>query len=244
MLSSVFLIKLLISMLLNIMFCFATWGVFSSRFLIQKIFLLILVFNLIAYSLLVNGLEFLALIILLLYVGAIAVLILFVLMILNPDYQMVLEEKRHLTLMYKGSIDESKTLSVEVEKFYFSPLFLGILMGGMVYIQTFYIYNLPGTIFFNNIAAMQSLYFDLTLKVIENLNVTFPVWQNIFQPSIYQNFEVINISTMLYTIYGGGVILVGLIILLAMKGAILLTLRTNERLKKSERLAPYENLKG
>lgn len=146
--------------------------------------------------------------------------------------------------MYKGSIDESKTLSVEVEKFYFSPLFLGILMGGMVYIQTFYIYNLPGTIFFNNIAAMQSLYFDLTSKVIENLNVTFPVWQNIFQPSIYQNFEVINISTMLYTIYGGGVILVGLIILLAMKGAILLTLRTNERLKKSERLAPYENLKG
>jgi NADH:ubiquinone oxidoreductase subunit 6 (subunit J) len=44
---------------------------------------------------------------------------------------------------------------------------------------------------------------------------------------------------MLYTIYGAGVILVGLIILLAMKGAILLTLRTNERLKKSERLPSY-----
>jgi len=239
MVSSVFLIKLLISMLLNIMFCFATWGVFSSRFLIQKIFLLILVFNLIAYSLLVNGLEFLALIILLLYVGAIAVLILFVLMILNPDYQMVLEEKRQLTLMYKGSINESKIISFNVEKFYFSPLFLGILMGGIVYIQTFYVYNLPGMIFFNNIALIQSLYFDLSSAVIENLNVSFTIWQNSFQPIIYQNFEVINISTMLYTIYGAGVILVGLIILLAMKGAILLTLRTNERLKKSERLPSY-----
>jgi len=239
MISSVFLIKLLISMLLNIMFCFATWGVFSSRFLIQKIFLLILVFNLIAYSLLVNGLEFLALIILLLYVGAIAVLILFVLMILNPDYQMVLEEKRQLTLMYKGSINESKIISFNVEKFYFSPLFLGILMGAIVYIQTFYVYNLPGMIFFNNIALIQSLYFDLNSTVIENLNVSFTIWQNSFQPIIYQNFEVINISTMLYTIYGAGVILVGLIILLAMKGAILLTLRTNERLKKSERLPSY-----
>ncbi len=239
MVSSVFLIKLLISMLLNIMFCFATWGVFSSRFLIQKIFLLILVFNLIAYSLLVNGLEFLALIILLLYVGAIAVLILFVLMILNPDYQMVLEEKRQLTLMYKGSINESKIISFNVEKFYFSPLFLGILMGGIVYIQTFYVYNLPGMIFFNNVALIQSLYFDLSSAIIENLNVSFTIWQNSFQPIIYQNFEVINISTMLYTIYGAGVILVGLIILLAMKGAILLTLRTNERLKKSERLPSY-----
>jgi hypothetical protein len=239
MISSVFLIKLLISMLLNIMFCFATWGVFSSRFLIQKIFLLILVFNLIAYSLLVNGLEFLALIILLLYVGAIAVLILFVLMILNPDYQMVLEEKRQLTLMYKGSINESKIISFNVEKFYFSPLFLGILMGGIVYIQTFYVYNLPGMIFFNNVALIQSLYFDLSSAIIENLNVSFTIWQNSFQPIIYQNFEVINISTMLYTIYGAGVILVGLIILLAMKGAILLTLRTNERLKKSERLPSY-----
>jgi NADH:ubiquinone oxidoreductase subunit 6 (subunit J) len=221
------------------MFCFATWGVFSSRFLIQKIFLLILVFNLIAYSLLVNGLEFLSLIILLLYVGAIAVLILFVLMILNPDYQMVLEEKRQLTLMYKGSINESKIISFNVEKFYFSPLFLGILMGGVVYIQTFYVYNLPGMIFFNNIALIQSLYFDLSSTVIENLNVSFTIWQNSFQPIIYQNFEVINISTMLFTFYGAGVILVGLIILLAMKGAILLTLRTNERLKKSERLPSY-----
>lgn len=239
MMSSVFLIKLLVSMMLNIFFCFATWGVFSSRFLIQKIFLLILVFNLIAYSLLVSGLEFLSLIVLLLYVGAIAVLILFVLMILNPDYQMVLEEKRYLTLMYKGVIEESKHVSVDLEKFYFSAWFLGLLMGGMVYIHTFYIYNLPYNIFFNNIALMQSLYFDLSSNVVENINVSFNIWQNIFQPIIHQNFEVINISTLLYTTYGVGVILVGLVILLAMKGAILLTLRTNERLKKSERLASY-----
>jgi NADH:ubiquinone oxidoreductase subunit 6 (subunit J) len=112
-------------------------------------------------------------------------------------------------------------------------------MGGIVYIQTFYVYNLPGMIFFNNVALIQSLYFDLSSAIIENLNVSFTIWQNSFQPIIYQNFEVINISTMLYTIYGAGVILVGLIILLAMKGAILLTLRTNERLKKSERLPSY-----
>jgi NADH:ubiquinone oxidoreductase subunit 6 (subunit J) len=79
----------------------------------------------------------------------------------------------------------------------------------------------------------------MTSNVIENINVSFHIWQNIFQPIMHQNFEVINISTLLYTTYGVGVILVGLVILLAMKGAILLTLRTNERLKKSERLASY-----
>ena len=150
MISSVFLIKLLISMLLNIMFCFATWGVFSSRFLIQKIFLLILVFNLIAYSLLVNGLEFLALIILLLYVGAIAVLILFVLMILNPDYQMVLEEKRQLTLMYKGSINESKIISFVNLGYSFVRIFLSL----KIFIKKSIFLKLFNNSFFSSIKSL------------------------------------------------------------------------------------------
>jgi len=45
---------------------------------------------------LLNGLEFLPLVILLLYVGAISILFLFMVMILNPDYQLMLLENASL----------------------------------------------------------------------------------------------------------------------------------------------------
>ena len=66
--------------------------------LIQKIFSLILVFFLLSFCLLLNGLEFLSLVILLLYIGAIAILFLFVVIILNPDFLKVLQQQKALLL--------------------------------------------------------------------------------------------------------------------------------------------------
>lgn len=89
-----YLINNLYSLVLMLLLSIIIWQVLSRRLLIEKIFSLIAVFILLSFSLLVLGLEFLPLIILLVYVGAIAVLFLFVVMILNPDFQIVLEEKK------------------------------------------------------------------------------------------------------------------------------------------------------
>ena len=72
------------------------WDVVTRRFLMEKVFSLILVFFLLSFVLLLNGLEFLPLVILLLYIGAIAVLFLFVVMILNPDFLDLLNQKQQL----------------------------------------------------------------------------------------------------------------------------------------------------
>ena len=49
-----------------------------------------------AFWLFLNGLEFLSLVILLLYIGAISVLFLFVVMIINPDFTDLLQQKQQL----------------------------------------------------------------------------------------------------------------------------------------------------
>lgn len=231
--SSYMLIQLFASLALSLLFCFATWGVFTSRFLIQKIFILIVVFNVLAYYLLVSGIEFISLIILLLYVGAIAVLFLFVVMILNPDHQMVLETKRQLSLSLLNSTPINEVnLNVLKDNLYFSPIFLGLFMGGATFTQYFYINNLHHTAFMSNLNNLRAIYNQLGTNYLENNDFVISVWQNYFQPIIYQNFEVINIATLLYTRYGLGVLLVGLMLLNAMVGAILLTLRNSGMLKR------------
>mgnify|MGYP000210969278 CR=1 FL=1 len=63
----------------------AVWNLAVTRLLMPKIFWLIALFVQLAFLLMLHGIEFIAFVILLLYVGAISVLFLFVVMILNPD---------------------------------------------------------------------------------------------------------------------------------------------------------------
>lgn len=65
---------------------FAILSLLHHYYLIEKLFNLIAIFILVAFWLLLNGFEFLPLIMLIIYVGSIAVLFLFVVMIINPDY--------------------------------------------------------------------------------------------------------------------------------------------------------------
>lgn len=86
----------LLSLYFFLLLFFLTLYVITCKYLINKIFSLILVFVLLAFWLLLNNLEFLSLIILLLYIGAIAVLFLFIVMILNPDFLIQFKEKEEL----------------------------------------------------------------------------------------------------------------------------------------------------
>jgi NADH:ubiquinone oxidoreductase subunit 6 (subunit J) len=68
------------------------WNLIFTRLLMPKIFWLILLFVELAFLLLLHGIEFLSFVLLLLYVGAVSVLFLFVVMILNPDSKQNLEK--------------------------------------------------------------------------------------------------------------------------------------------------------
>lgn len=61
-------------------------GLIVDHYLIEKLFNLIAIFILVSFWLLLQGFEFLPLIVLIIYVGSIAVLFLFVVIIINPDY--------------------------------------------------------------------------------------------------------------------------------------------------------------
>ena len=200
----------------------------------QKIFILIIVFNVLAYYLLISGLEFLALIILLLYVGAIAVLFLFVIMILNPDYQMVIEEKNQITkslLLNKQNVTVSTFFKLGQSTLYFSPIYIGVLLGSVNCLQFGYIHDLYNFSFLSNTNNLYMVFNSLGINFLEKGDFVLSVWQNYFQPVIHQSLEVINISSLLYTKYGIGLLLVGLMLLNSMIGAILLTLRNQTSLK-------------
>ena len=64
---------------------FAVSNLVITRLLMPKIFWLIALFVQLSFLLMLHGIEFISFVVLLLYVGAISVLFLFVVMILNPD---------------------------------------------------------------------------------------------------------------------------------------------------------------
>ena len=71
---------------------FAVWNLIFTQLLMPKIFWLILLFVELSFLLLLHGIEFISFVLLLLYVGAVSVLFLFVVMILNPDSKQNLEK--------------------------------------------------------------------------------------------------------------------------------------------------------
>ena len=221
----IYLINNLYSLVLMLLLSIIIWQVLSRRLLIEKIFSLIAVFILLSFSLLVLGLEFLPLIILLVYVGAIAVLFLFVVMILNPDFQIVLEEKKEL-------INFNSNIMLKNQN-YFSSFILGIFLG------VFLVINLSASnkyfihYYFGNEQLYNSIFFDLGTNYLEeHVNHLWSILNYSYHPHFHDNKEIINIGSLLYTKYGIALLIIGVMLLVSMMGAIILTLRTTSLLKR------------
>ena len=147
-------------------------AVISSRNPVHSVLFLILAFVNSAGIFVLAGAEFLAMILLIVYVGAVAVLFLFVVMMLNIN------------------LEEIKS---QVKKYFFSGLFVGLIL-------------LAELIFsFSNLDLIRNKNFE----VINNENLT-----NTHQ-----------IGSIIYTDYFFIFQLSGCILLVAMIGAIVLTLR-------------------
>ena len=115
MLFELFMMKM-VSLILYSLIAIIIWDVIALPFLMEKVFSLILVFFLLAFWLFLNGLEFLPLIILLLYVGAIAILFLFLVMILNPDFSTVLAQKQELVTLLDQRSAKLQVLFLELKQ--------------------------------------------------------------------------------------------------------------------------------
>ena len=277
MLFELFMMKM-VSLILYSLIAIIIWDVIALPFLMEKVFSLILVFFLLAFWLFLNGLEFLPLIILLLYVGAIAILFLFLVMILNPDFSTVLAQKQELvTLLDQRSAKlqvlflELKQTTLDSEKqsiykkikstltekvntkartatrkfpgaYIFLAFFLGIFF--VILANSFLVRNTLPVIahwgqYFKliplfSIVPLESL-IEQQLGVLDNQG--FFLFSGVdlqyyYTPLVYKNSEVIQIGVLLYTKYAVGLLLIGVMLLVAMMGAIILTLRQTSVVKK------------
>jgi NADH-quinone oxidoreductase subunit J len=204
------------------------FGVISRRFLIEKIFNLIAVFIILAFCLILYGFEFLPLVILLLYVGAIAVLFLFVVIIVNPDYTEIINEKRNLYHAWQqknNQLSVAPVLDNTIRNY--SGFFDTILsLKGIVYVilgSSFIIFNTyfyEFHIFIININQKEDLF---TIKLRNNTNI----------------LDILYVAELMYQEYGLSLIVIGAILLVAIIGAILLTLRKTVGLKRQTLSAQF-----
>nr|YP_008994213.1 NADH dehydrogenase subunit 6 [Rhodymenia pseudopalmata]AGO19265.1 NADH dehydrogenase subunit 6 [Rhodymenia pseudopalmata] len=178
---------------------FFLFGLFSSFALISSLMVvnlknavhsvlfLILVFCNVASLLLLFGAEFLSFMLLIVYVGAIAVLFLFVVMMLNVK-------------------------SIQLKLNFFSLVSLGCLIFFILFIQVL------GIIQEFNFFSLQQSYLTWTSWLLGNCALT--------------NIEVV--GGVLYTKYSFLFLLSGLILLVAMIGAIVLTMHQRTDVKKQK----------
>jgi NADH:ubiquinone oxidoreductase subunit 6 (subunit J) len=199
------------------------WEVLSRRFLIEKIFSLILVFVYLAYALLLAGLEFLSLVILLLYVGAIAVLFLFVIMILNPDYHLLLEELKN----FQYPVDH-KDKPVEEEDSFLFHTFLPCILGGLM----------SYVIFFTTVIRPMFRNPPSTPEFLPDGSPA-PLVYVVYESKKYapwhihkENMTLVELGDILYTMYGIGVFIIAACLLLAMMSSILLCVHRTLKLKR------------
>jgi NADH-quinone oxidoreductase subunit J len=213
------------------------WEVLSRRFLMEKIFSLILVFVFLSFALLLSGVEFLSLVILLLYVGAIAVLFLFVVMILNPDFQVLSQEKKELQALWEkeNALNSSNVTTVQSEKkeeqFNFLPELLGFLWGLLV----LFVYEVKVVLpFLFHRQKVDKVTTAVGTNYLETQDLPFVYVQYSYDPTLLykKNMQLTELGQLLYTKYGFSVIIIGALLLVSMIGSILLCLNQSLKLKR------------
>lgn len=205
---------------------FALLSVLMRKLLMEKIFSLIAVFIMISFYLMLCGLEFLPLVILLLYVGAIAVLFLFVVMVLNPDQELILQElyKKQYEWLVAQRPQESTSLTLTqlanvagtntpanspARPAYFNSLMYYFSI--LVFFYTFYHWSTT------HLNAQDT---NQLLTAVGSVDLTY------FAELIYQDFSL-------------AVILIGVMLLIAMMGAIVLTIRKSVPLKRQNNSSQF-----
>lgn len=183
--------------------------VIQSRNPVHSVLFLILVFLNSAGLLLLLGLDFFAMLFLVVYVGAIAVLFLFVVMMLNV-----------------------KSAEISEKRLRYLPV--GGLLGLLFLVEIVYIVDNDLIVEHSNLSALFSNYKQesMTDTGFDLVDPTFSIiqWYQLVEP--YSNIE--SIGMVMYTYYLLFFLLASLILLVAMIGAILLTMHKTVSTKRQK----------
>ena len=210
----------LIQGILFLSLIFAIFGVISRHFLMEKIFNLIAVFIILAFWLMLYGFEFLPLVILLLYVGAIAVLFLFVVIIVNPDYSEILEDKKLLNMNWKVKNQQGVALTYQEDK---NVINSNNIYFNLIFTMQSLLYYIVGTIF----VVLVSYFYDFYSLIWLNNEITIitPIYNSIMVDILY-------VANLLYHDFGLSFLIVGFMLLVSIVGVILLTVKKSTGLKR------------
>ncbi len=187
--------------MLNLFFLLSVLcGIFViiSRNPVISILYLIGLFSSIACYLIILGLNFIGLSYLIIYIGAVSILFLFILMLINVRISEL-----------QNNTSNSLPLAAIIIIFFNYGLSYDSLTNNIIN-------NNIMNIFWNYIKTQNKIYFD-----IEN---TFLVTSKIWDGSLIDNNHLISIGNIMYTSYNIWLIIASLILLLAMTGAIIITI--------------------
>jgi len=170
-----------------------TWVIISKNPIISVLFLIGLFLSISCY-LILTGLNFIGLSYLLVYIGAVSILFLFIVMLINVRISELL-------------IDNINSIP------------LAILVGGLF---NYFVYSiLPNMmITFNNLLYYANIYTKLA-------NVTSVSWEGY----LAETSHITSIGNILYGNYSIWLIITSIILLLAMVGAIVITLKPQTNIK-------------
>jgi len=189
-------------------FCSVLSGilVITSRNPIISVLFLIAVFVNIACYLILLGINFIGLTYLIIYVGAIAILFLFVVIILN------------IKLVELNEINENKTVP------------LAVILGGLFLItiyQIFYKINISNNLLISLFDQLNFFSINKTNEGISFLNLIeiFNNFNNLWDSSFNNFDQIASIGIILYTTYSLWFIIGSCILLLAIIGPIILCLK-------------------
>ena len=187
--------------------------IISKNPIVSVLFLISLFLSISSY-LIILGVNFIGLSYLLVYVGAVSILFLFILMLINIRISELLSDANN-----------SIPLAIIVAIAFNYPVYQ-ILPYSLSAFNSYTIdlNNTLNDIWYNNYSDFFNKVFNLFTNKIDNGEILF-VTSNIWDGNLAETSHITTIGNVMYTTYSIWLILTSIILLLAMVGAIVITIR-------------------
>ena len=184
--------------------------IISKNPIVSVLFLIGLFLNIAGY-LMMLGINFICLSYLLVYVGAVSILFLFILMLINVRISELVTDNNN-----------SIPLAIAIGIIFYLVLYR-LLPSNIVIEQS--IYNLDFNLVPDNITASFNMKYALTSIFNSNTNDLYLVSSQIWDGFLSETSHITTIGNVIYTAYPLWLILTSIILLLAMVGAIVITIK-------------------
>ena len=184
--------------------------IISKNPVVSVLFLIGLFLNIAGY-LMMLGINFIGLSYLLVYVGAVSILFLFILMLINVRISELVTDNNN-----------SIPLAIAIGIIFYLVLYR-LLPSNIVIEQS--IYNLDFNLVPDNITASFNMKYALTSIFNSNTNDLYLVSSHIWDGFLSETSHITTIGNVIYTAYPLWLILTSIILLLAMVGAIVITIK-------------------